>query len=394
MNISAMAAGRFLSGLGAGAALVVVPIFVAEVSPEEGRGRLGAATQIGIGLGVLGAVLMGYFFSEGGGVWRVILAVGVLLGGVYGLGLMGVDESPRWLVGKGRTEDARRALGRLRRGGDVDGEIKGWAGRHDEEDTEEGADDTVEEQEGLLSADAPKAGPNSNNTHHLHHQHVGILEMLSLQRTRPALIAILVAQSAQQLTGINSVIMYSVALLSDLLPSAAALLTVLVALTNLLGTLAFAPLIDSLGRKSCLLLSVATMGSSALALALAMTVGIPVLAGVATLTFVMGFSMGLGPVPFMLAAELVGPGAVGSLQSWGLGANWVATFLVAQLLPPLSLAVGKGGVYFLFTVLGVVYFGLVWVFVPETKGCRDSEAVWARFRDGRKKKGLGTDGGD
>lgn len=196
---------------------------------------------------------------------------------------------------------------------------------------------------------------------------------------RPAIIAVVTVMVAQQLTGINSIVMYSVSLLSTILPTKAAILTVAVSALNLVLTTVCAPLSDKIGRKTCILLSIAGMGTSSILLAIGIGEGIKILAAVATLLFVASFALGLGPVPFILANELVGPEAVGATQSWALAANWVATFLVSQFFPILNKAMGeKGRIYYVFAGLALVLGGFIAWWVPETKGKSGADEVWGR----------------
>lgn len=196
---------------------------------------------------------------------------------------------------------------------------------------------------------------------------------------QPAIIAVVAVMFAQQLTGINSIVMYSVNILSALLPTKAALLTVAVSALNLVMTTLCAPLSDKIGRKTCILLSIAGMGSSSILLAIGIGEGVQVLAAIATLLFVASFAVGLGPVPFILANELVGPEAVGATQSWALAANWIATFLVSQFFPILNKAMGeKGRIYYIFAGLALVLGAFIAWWVPETKGKSGAEEVWGR----------------
>ena len=184
---------------------------------------------------------------------------------------------------------------------------------------------------------------------------------------------------AQQLSGINSIVMYGVSLLADLLASNSALLNLAVSAVNIVVTTACAPLPDKLGRKFCLLQSLAGMGISSLLLAIGITRTIPVLSAVGVVLFVSSFALGLGPVPFILSAELVGPEAVGATQSIALAANWIATFLVAQFFP-LANAKLHGNVYFIFAALSAGFFLFISWFVPETKGRKNADEVWGRER--------------
>ena len=208
---------------------------------------------------------------------------------------------------------------------------------------------------------------------------VGIFSAFMNPSYRPALIAVVAVMVAQQLTGINSIVMYSVSLLSALLPTKAALLTVAVSALNLVMTTLCAPLSDKIGRKTCILLSIAGMGTSSILLAIGIGEGVKILAAVATLLFVASFAVGLGPVPFILANELVGPEAVGATQSWALAANWIATFLVSQFFPILNKAMGeKGRIYYVFAGLALVLGAFITWWVPETKGKSGADEVWGR----------------
>lgn len=207
---------------------------------------------------------------------------------------------------------------------------------------------------------------------------VGMFDVLLYPRYNRATLAVMIVMVAQQLCGINSIIFYGVTLLSDLLAASSALLNVFVAVVCGLATLLAARLIDRLGRKVCLILSIAGMGISSVLLAIAIIVHIAALSVVAVITFVASFGLGLGPIPFIIASELVGPEAVGATQGWALTANWISTFVVSFLFPILNSALGKGKVYFIFAAFAALFGALTVWFVPETKGKKDADEVWGR----------------
>jgi len=207
-----------------------------------------------------------------------------------------------------------------------------------------------------------------------------MLQVVKHTDNRKAVFAVIMIMIAQQLTGINSIIMYGVTLLSDLLASNAAILSLLVSALNIVVTIVCAPLIDHLGRKKCLLFSISGMGLSSLALAIGIQGDLKVISAVAVLTFVGSFGVGLGPVPFILAAELVGPEAVSATQSWALSANWISTFIVAQFFPIVNAALGKGVIYYVFFGIAIFFACFVGWFVPESKGKRNADEVWGRVR--------------
>lgn len=125
-----------------------------------------------------------------------------------------------------------------------------------------------------------------------------------------------------------------------------------------------------------MLLSIAGMGISSVLLGIGIRAGIKVLSAICVLTFVLGFSVGLGPVPFMLASEMVDAEGVSATQSWALSGNWIATFLVAQFFPIVNEYLGKGVVYFIFAGLALAFFFGVSFLVPETRGKKGMAEVW------------------
>lgn len=375
-SIAVLAVGRVLSGVGAGAATVIVPIYISEVAPPRERGIFGAMTQVSINVGILVTQTMGYFLSYGSA-WRWILGAGIVIGVTQGVGLLLVPESPTWLAANESVTQAKRILQKIRgRRFDITEETASWD-----------SSAVAPEEEGLLDNPAANSrrGSTARKVDGKSNDHLGFLELVRDPLYRPALVAAVGVMCAQQLCGINSIIMYSVSLLRDLLPISSALLTIMISAINLVTTVACSPLPDKLGRKTCLLLSIFGQGASALALALSILFETKILSAVMVLFFVAFFAVGLGPVPFILASELVGQEAVGALQSCCLGANYIATFLVAQFFPIINLALNEhfgraGWVYFIFTALASLCGLFVFWYVPETKGKKDVDDVWGRTR--------------
>ncbi|EGR45021.1 uncharacterized protein TRIREDRAFT_123809 [Trichoderma reesei QM6a] len=361
-SVFIMALGRFLSGIGAGAATVIVPLYISEVCPPDQRGFFGFMTQISINVGILITQTLGFFLSYGSA-WRWNLGIGAFIAAAQALGLLIVPESPAWLAAHDNVAAANKTLQRIRgHAAAASEEGQGWS-----PDTPGAA----EEERGLLAqdADADDVPPPNATSAKNEPVHLGFLQVVRDPNTRPVIIALVGIMFVQQLCGINSVVMYSVSLLADLLPISSALLSILVSLVNLITTVACSPLPDRLGRKACLLMSIVGQGSSALVLALSIVFGFKVVSAFAVLFFVAFFAVGLGPVPFILASELVGQEAVGATQSWCLGANYVATFLVAQFFPIVNKALnswlgGHGGwVYFIFAGIAALSFVFVtWSF--------------------------------
>lgn len=125
-NTGVLALGRFLSGVGAGAAVVVVPIYISEIAPPAERGFFGAFTQIMCNVGILLTQLLGYFLSHDS-MWRIILAVGGVVGLVQAIGLVLGVESPKWSADQGHPSAAKKNLRKIR-GSDanISEEISDW----------------------------------------------------------------------------------------------------------------------------------------------------------------------------------------------------------------------------------------------------------------------------
>jgi MFS family permease len=386
-SIAVMAFGRLVSGVGAGASVVIVPLYISEIAPPANKGFFGAFTQIMCNVGILVTQLLGYFLSHDS-YWRVILAVGGIIGLAQGLGLLLSAESPKYLAEKGNITLAKRTLRKIRGAdADIDSEMSDWgvAGANNVNGTHRLAsylcfihtDITAEEEQTLLNNEGGSSQSASKQSGD--ESSLSIAQVFRHPEYKKAAIAVVMVMLAQQFSGINSIVMYGVSLLAGLLESNSALLNLAVSAINIVITAGGAPLPDKFGRKPCLLGSIAGMGISALLLAIGIMKSVPVLSALAVLFFVSSFALGLGPVPFILASELVGPEAVDATQSIALGANWIATFIVAQFFPLLSAHLG-GKVYLIFAALSVFFFGFLSWYVPETKGKKNADEVWGRER--------------
>ncbi|KAJ4376073.1 Bifunctional purine biosynthesis protein PurH [Neocucurbitaria cava] len=368
-NIGVMAFGRLVSGVGAGASVVIVPLYISEIAPPAEKGFFGAFTQIMCNVGILITQLLGYFLSHDS-YWRIILAIGGVIGVVQAAGLLLSVESPKYLAEQGNISLAKKTLRKIRgEDADIDDEMNSWGVA--------GSGDIHEEEQTLLNnGDEPsESRPKQSSKEDT----LSIMQVFRHPDYQKAAIAVIMVMLAQQFSGINSIVMYGVSLLAGLLESNSALLNLAVSALNIVVTAGCAPLADKLGRKTCLLSSLAGMGISSLLLAVGIIKSVPVLSAVAVLLFVSSFAVGLGPVPFILASELVGPDAVDATQSIALGANWIATFIVAQFFP-LASAKLHGHVYFIFAALSAFFFAFITWYVPETKGKKNADEVWGRER--------------
>ena len=170
-------------------------------------------------------------------------------------------------------------------------------------------------------------GPSPTATKELHVK-LTIWQFLRSPAYKPMLHAVLIVMLAQQLSGINAVIFYSTSILTSILPSSSALISLIISLVNLATTIPAASLVDHSGRRPLLLWSISSMGVSSLILGLGIVYEWRLVSVIASLAFVAGFSFGLGPIPFLIIPELVDAEGVSAGQSFGLVTNWFATFCV------------------------------------------------------------------
>ncbi|KAI5793154.1 general substrate transporter [Geopyxis carbonaria] len=325
-SIAVLTLGRFISGLSAGAAAVVVPLYVNEVAPPDAQGKFGAFTQISINVGILSTQLLGLFLSRPGWPWRIIMAVGAATGAAQALLLLACPESPKYLSSIGDRNGARDALARLRgpsHAGEIEAEI-----REAEPLTE-------------AAAEEPKISTWTFVTSRAHRK--GALIVCGLM-------------FAQQLLGINAVIFHGVSVLRGMLPNAAGSINVLISAANLVITSVASLFFDRVSHKSLLTASMAGMGTFALLLAAGIWASVPVLSAVACFMFVSSFSIGLGPLPWMVASKTVRYSAVDAAQASGLVVNWIGTFIVAFGVPLVPTQVS----FVAFGVIGLASAAAVW----------------------------------
>ncbi|MCP3758837.1 MFS transporter [Streptomyces sp. TBY4] len=310
-DFASMVAARTILGLAVGSASTVVPLYLAEIAPPRLRGRLVTANQVLLTVGILVSYLVNLAFA-GSADWRAMFAVGLIPSVAMLLGTLFIPESPEWL---------RRPPAAV---------------------------------PGTATAAAGTKAP----------AHPAV---------RRALLIGLTLAAVQQFGGINSVIYYAPSIMARAgLPATHSIqYAVFIGVVNVVMTVAAVPLIDRAGRRPLLLWSLAGMAVSLVTLGAAM--GVPpgpvahVIALICMITYVGSFAIGLGPVFWILAAELFPPGARARGGALCALVNWAANLVVGQLFLPVADAVGVSWVFWAFAAVSAG--GLVFVLrqVPETK---------------------------
>jgi SP family galactose:H+ symporter-like MFS transporter len=350
-------AGRIAIGVAIGIASFVTPLYIAEISPAKLRGRLVSVNQLALTSGIVLAFLVDYALA-GAHAWRVMFGLASIPAAVLGLGMIWLPESPRWLLSCQRTEAARLVLKKIRDPSEVKGEL-------------------TEIQEGLKA------------------QNGGVADLLK-PMIRPALIVGVVLAIFQQITGINTVIYYAptiFGLAGFKSASASILASVSVGVVNVILTGVAVMLMDRVGRRPLLLVSLAGMvlglGTLGLAFALPQLAGsIGWLAVASLMLYVGSFAIGLGPVFWLLISEIYPLKVRGLAMSVATVANWGTNLLVALTFLTLIHAAGVALTFWLFALTGIGAWIFIWFLVPETKG-KSLEQIEAHWQSGKKASEMG-----
>ncbi len=351
-----LAIWRFIGGIGVGAASVIAPAYIAEISPAHIRGRLGSLQQLAIVSGIFVALLVDYGLATAAGgatkelwfgmdAWRwmfLSLAVPAL---TYGVLALQIPESPRYLVAAHRESEARGVLARYV-GGNVEAKIR-------------------EIQRTLVSDHPVRLGD-------LRGPRLGLL---------PIVWVGILLSAFQQLVGINVIFYYSSVLWQAVGFSEAdsLIITVITSVTNILTTLIAIATIDRIGRKPLLLIGSAgmilTLGTLAYSFGTAPFVGgKPALEGgmaavalIAANLYVVFFGLSWGPVVWVLLGEMFNNRIRAGALAVAAAVQWLANFAVSTSFPTLQ-QIGLGFAYGLYTMFAILSFVFVWKGVQETKG--------------------------
>jgi SP family sugar:H+ symporter-like MFS transporter len=350
---------RFIGGVGVGAASVLSPVYISEVTPAGIRGRLSSVQQIMIITGITGAFLANYALAHWAGgstatfwwelpTWRWMFWAQVIPSLIYFFALLFIPESPRYLVFKKREAEAEQVLGRLFGPAEARRKV-----------AEIRASLAIDHQPKLKDLVDPRTG--------------------RLARVVWAGIGLAVFQ---QLVGINIIYYYGSVLWQSVGFSEddALKINILSGVLGILACLATFALIDRIGRKPLLLIGSAGMAVTLTIMAASFATGSLVdgtlqlsgNAGLAALlaanVYVVFFNLSWGPVMWVMLGEMFPNQMRGSgLAVSGL-AQWLANFAVSVSFPALAASIGLLVTYGFFAASAVVSFFFVRALVHETRG--------------------------
>jgi SP family sugar:H+ symporter-like MFS transporter len=353
-------AARFVAGLAVGAASVISPVYISEVTPAAIRGRLSSVQQVMIIAGLTGAFLANYWLAHTAGAstaefwlgypaWRWMFWMQVIPAGIYFLALLLIPESPRYLMLKDRDAEANTVLTKL------------FGSAY--------ANDKVREIRDSLAADH-------------HRPRFSDLLDSSTGKIRKIVWAGIGLAVFQQLVGINIVFYYGSVLWQSVgfTEEDALLINIGSGLLSIGACLFTIVTIDRIGRKPLLLVGSAGMAVTLAVMAwcfstasfvdgsLKLSDQIGVVALIAANLYVIFFNLSWGPVMWVMLGEMFPNQIRGSGLAVSGFAQWIANFGISVSFPALAAGVGLPVTYGFYAASALVSFFFVKAMINETRG--------------------------
>ncbi|CAO3615047.1 unnamed protein product [Mucor fragilis] len=368
MNIGWLLGSRFVTGLGVGALSLLVPLYQSEIAPPEIRGSLLSLQQLSITFGILISFWIDYGFDrvEGQASWRVPLCIQIAFALVLIFGILFFPFSPRWLMSKGREDEALQVLAKLRRlPEDHPIVMQEWKDikitiefdRHVERQM---YPEYVEQNKGAMITI------------------MGYRDLFRKSMFKRLFIGCAL-MFFQQFTGMNALIYYSPQIFKSIGiqgDSIALLATGVVGIINFVFTFPTVFLLDIVGRKTALMVAALAMASCMIIVAVITALfqddwenhqreGWVSVAFI--YIFIINFAYAWGPICWVVPAEIFPLRSRAKAMSVTTSANWMCNFVIG-LIVPIMLEKITYGTYIFFACFLILSFFFVWFFVPETKG--------------------------
>ncbi|CAA2957285.1 sugar transporter ERD6-like 6 [Olea europaea subsp. europaea] len=340
-DISFLYMGRLLEGFGVGIISYTVPVYIAEIAPQNLRGGLGSVNQLSVTIGIMLSYLLGLFVG-----WRVLAVLGVLPCLILIPGLFFIPESPRWLAKMGMTDDFEASL-QVLRGFDTD--------------------ITLEVNEIKVSS-------------------LGFCSLTDVHYIKPYDITnyslCLCSFHNVHLLLIVTPYLYGI--------SSGNAATVGVGAIQVIATAISTWLVDKTGRRVLLIVSSSGMALSLLLVAVSFfskgfvsedstAYGIfGILSVVGVVCMVIAFSLGIGPIPWLIMSEILPIKIKGLAGSVATLANWLLSWVIT-MTAPLLLDWSSGGTFTFYMLMCAFTVIFVAIWVPETKG-KTLEEIQFSFR--------------
>jgi len=326
---------RFIAGLAVGAASILSPMYIAEISPAKIRGRMVALNQLTIVLGILMAYYINFLMVHWDNNWRYMFISGAIPSGLFFLLLLFVPESPRWLAVNFKKEKALKVLKKISGEKEAEGEL---------ERIMKGSTTDVK---------------------------LGISALFKPKVRRLVLIGIGLA-IFQQFSGINTILFYGTEVFTKAGFSTESSLfqSVLIGLVNLVFTILSLWLVEKLGRK--ILMLVGSLLMAVFLIAISISFQAKDVNGVLLVVLILGyiatFATSSGPVTWVLISEIFPNKIRGLAMSVATVFLWLACFLLTFTFPVLLKKLNASMTYMIYAVICVITFFFVLFFIRETKG--------------------------
>ena len=326
---------RFAAGIGVGMASMLCPMYIAEVSPAEVRGRNVAINQLTVVIGILVTNLVNYFLADhGADSWRWMFGLGAVPSAVFLIGVTWLPESPRWLMKAGQPEKAKVILNKI------------------------GSPDFAEMT--FKAVEKSLVGATKQS-----------YAMVFEKAVRPAVVVGVTLAVFQQFCGINVVFNYT----STIFESVGANLnrqlfeTVAIGVVNLVFTLLAMWQVDKLGRRPLMLWG--SLGLAILYIVLAVLLQNQFPAGLVSMVVLLAIStyaISLAPVTWVLISEIFPNKIRGVASSVAIVSLWGAYFILVFTFPILAKVLGTYGPFYLYAGICLAGFLFIKAKVKETKG--------------------------
>jgi len=358
-SVTMLVVFRVIGGLGIGVASMNAPMYIAEIAPAEKRGVLVTYYQLAVVIGFFVVFLVTFFIGGDKTVdenisrgWRVMFWSELVPSLGFLLALMTVPKSPRWLALKGRKEESMAVLVRI----------------HGEE--------MAEKEFAAIETSIQSEG--------------GKVKISLLTKGILSIVVIgSVLSIFQQFTGINAVLYYGADIFEKALGYGKDEILqqqILLAGINLLFTFVAMATVDRFGRKPLIYIgSVGMAFGFSLLIVTLMTETVGIISLIGVLIFIGSFAMSMGPVVWVILAEMFPNNIRSAAMSVAVAAQWAANYFVSQTFPIVAESnvsnndFWKGSLpYVIFTIciIGIIFFTKK--YIPETKGktLEELEKIW------------------
>jgi MFS transporter, SP family, galactose:H+ symporter len=337
-------AGRVVIGFGVGGVSALIPTYLSEISPAQIRGRVLSLNQLLIVIGLLFSYIVDLVFASSED-WRAMFWVGVIPSVALILASLRLPESFLWQFHHDKVDEARSAMTSL-----------GGA---------EAAQQALDVMQGETEA-RQRAKAEGAKTK----EEARGMRVLTAPRLRAAVAVSVTLAVLQQFVGINTIMYYAPTIMENtgLSASNSILYSVFIGVINLATTIMAIRLVDRVGRRPLLLVSLGGMLVTLVLLGLSFVADMPSqISLLFILLYIVAFAIGMGPIFWVLVGEIFPTEDRAQGTSLASTFNWTANFAVSLAFLPLIAAIGQGETFWLFAVVCVFAIWFTDRYVPETK---------------------------